>query len=187
MVRPYTCVNYDILLQMRSFLHDLDRRGVRGDVVEAGCWRGGCGAFMAAVAPHRTVRLYDSFDVFPPLKAEDGTYAQKLNIDVATEADVQAVSDTLQVKPVVTRRFFKDLETFSGHIALLRLDGDLYDSTMDALNAFYDAVVPGGYIVIDDFDFPGCRMALYDFFAERRIAPRINPGGRFANAYFVKE
>ncbi|KMW58587.1 Macrocin-O-methyltransferase [Candidatus Rhodobacter oscarellae] len=53
-------------------------------------------------------------------------------------------------------------------MALLRLDGDLYESTMDALTALYDKVCPGGIVIIDDWGvLPPCRKAVQDFFAGR--------------------
>lgn len=59
-------------------------------------------------------------------------------------------------------------------IAILRLDGDYYGSTMDALDALYDRVVCGGYIIIDDYgDFASCRNAVADFCAKRRLSPDI--------------
>lgn len=43
-------------------------------------------------------------------------------------------------------------------LAVLRLDGDLYESIMDGLNALYDKVSPGGFIIVDDYgDFEPCR------------------------------
>jgi macrocin-O-methyltransferase TylF-like protien len=49
-------------------------------------------------------------------------------------------------------------------LALLRLDGDLYESTMDALSALYRKVVPGGFVIIDDYgDFEPCRRAIHEF------------------------
>jgi O-methyltransferase len=56
-------------------------------------------------------------------------------------------------------------------IALLRLDGDLYESTMDALTALYDKVVDGGFVLVDDYgDFPPCRKAVDEFRQQRGIA-----------------
>lgn len=50
-------------------------------------------------------------------------------------------------------------------LAVLRLDGDMYESTMDALNALYHKVSPGGFIIVDDYGLPEdtCRNAIHDF------------------------
>jgi O-methyltransferase len=59
-------------------------------------------------------------------------------------------------------------------LCLLRLDGDLYESTIDALNALYDKVVPGGFIVVDDYgDFEPCRTAIHEFRQSREITDPI--------------
>jgi hypothetical protein len=53
---------------------------------------------------------------------------------------------------------------------VLRLDGDLYESTMDALVALYDRVSPGGFVIVDDYHgWPVCKKAVDEFRAERGI------------------
>ena len=72
-------------------------------------------------------------------------------------------------------------------IAVLRLDGDWYESTKVCLNELFDRVVNGGVIVIDDYgDWEGCKKAIDEFFEERKILPflhHIDKGGR----YFFKQ
>ena len=58
-------------------------------------------------------------------------------------------------------------------LAVLRLDGDLYASTMQALDALYDRLSVGGYVIIDDFSLPTCRRAVEDFRRARTIADPI--------------
>jgi O-methyltransferase len=48
-------------------------------------------------------------------------------------------------------------------LAVLRLDGDMYESTMVALTALYPRVSPGGYVIIDDYALAGCKTAVHDF------------------------
>jgi hypothetical protein len=63
-----------------------------------------------------------------------------------------------------------------GPIAVLRLDGDWYESTRTCLEGLWDAVVPGGYVIIDDYGtFTGCRRAVDEFLAARGVAPRLIP------------
>jgi hypothetical protein len=54
-------------------------------------------------------------------------------------------------------------ETETGPIAILRLDGDLYESTKVCLEALYERVVPGGFIIIDDYALKGCKTAVHEF------------------------
>ncbi|MEK6632595.1 MAG: TylF/MycF/NovP-related O-methyltransferase, partial [Nitrospirota bacterium] len=48
-------------------------------------------------------------------------------------------------------------------LAVLRLDGDLYESTMEALVALYPKVSAGGFVIVDDYGLPTCRAAIEDF------------------------
>jgi O-methyltransferase len=58
-------------------------------------------------------------------------------------------------------------------IAVLRLDGDMYGSTMDALTALYDKVSEGGFVIIDDYVLDPCRQAVHDFRDARGIEDEI--------------
>jgi len=61
-----------------------------------------------------------------------------------------------------------------GRLSILRLDGDLYSSTMDALTSLYPKLSAGGYVIIDDYhSWPACRRAVTDFLSKSRIAPDI--------------
>ena len=54
-------------------------------------------------------------------------------------------------------------------IALLRLDGDLYESTKVCLEALYPVLMPGGALIIDDYPLPGCRQAVDEYFDDRKV------------------
>jgi O-methyltransferase len=55
-------------------------------------------------------------------------------------------------------------------IALLHIDADWYESVKLALDTFYDQVVPGGFVVVDDYNvWEGCNRALADFLDERQL------------------
>ena len=59
-------------------------------------------------------------------------------------------------------------------LAVLRLDGDLYHSTMDALQNLYHKVSKGGYVIVDDYhSWPGCKQAVTDFLNENSLSPDI--------------
>src|SRR5262249_9037400 len=63
-----------------------------------------------------------------------------------------------------------------GPIAVLRLDVDFYESTRTCLEALYDAVIPNGLIIIDDYGtFEGCRLATSEFLAKRGMPLEILP------------
>ncbi len=59
-------------------------------------------------------------------------------------------------------------------LAVIRLDGDLYESTTDALAALYPKLSPGGFVIVDDYGaFEPCRRAVDDYRATRGIDDAI--------------
>ena len=77
---------------------------------------------------------------------------------------------------VITQGYFNDTlpHTAVDKIAFLRLDGDLYESTRDALRYLYDKVVVGGYIYVDDYhSFAGCKLAVSEFLRDRKLTPML--------------
>jgi hypothetical protein len=75
-------------------------------------------------------------------------------------------SDRVRIHPGWFQDTLPKAQSELGPIALLRLDGDFYESTRVALESLYQLVVPGGVVVIDDYGhFPGCREATNEFLA----------------------
>jgi O-methyltransferase/8-demethyl-8-(2,3-dimethoxy-alpha-L-rhamnosyl)tetracenomycin-C 4'-O-methyltransferase len=60
-------------------------------------------------------------------------------------------------------------------IAVLRLDGDMYESTIQALDALYHKVSYGGFVIVDDYVLPPCAQAITDFRAKHGIGSTILP------------
>jgi O-methyltransferase len=159
---------------------------IPGDVVECGVYRGGSAATMARVATHsrfpRTVWLFDSFQGMPPATEADGPGAAdwvgKLSYDSRKVQKLlgQTGSDLSRVR--IVEGFFAD--TFPTvnipQIALLNVDSDWYESVKICLEKFYDCVVPGGFISMDDYgSWPGCRLAVDEFFKKRGLSWKIHP------------
>jgi hypothetical protein len=72
-------------------------------------------------------------------------------------------------------------------IALLRLDGDWYESTKICIEGFYSKVVSGGYVVIDDYGtFAGCRQAIHEFLDSNGLKPTLRMSDNGC-AYFRKD
>ena len=61
-----------------------------------------------------------------------------------------------------------------GQLAVMRLDGDLYESTMDVLDALYARLSPGGFIIIDDYSLESCKQAVHDFRGRHDITEAIH-------------
>lgn len=160
------------------------RERIPGDVIEAGVWRGGAAIFMRAALwaygdETRTVWVADSFEGLPKPSeniAVDAGYDLSGVVDLAVS--VEEVRENflrygwLDERVRFLKGWFKDTLPSApiGSISLLRADGDLYESTMDILNALYEKVSPGGYVVIDDYGaWPPCRTAVDEFRAKHGI------------------
>ena len=165
-----------------------------GDFIETGVWRGGACIFMRAIlkaygVTDRSVWVADSFAGVPAPSPD------KYPADVPTEfysqfftANELAVSME-QVQDHFSRyglldgqvRFLKGWfsETLASapieSLAVARLDGDLYESTMDALVALYPKLSRGGFVIIDDYYLPNCGKAVQDFRNQHGITDEIIP------------
>lgn len=155
------------------------REGVPGDLIETGVWRGGTTILMRAILAARgdtTRRVYvaDSFRGLPPPNVAD--YPQDEGLDLSTEPQLAVSLDEvianfqryglLDEQVQFLEGWFKDtLPGVRGRTwAVLRLDGDLYESTMDALTNLYDGLSPGGFVIVDDYGaYLSCRQAVHDF------------------------
>lgn len=210
---PYTMLSYSALCEMYDVIRRVDKSSVPGAIVEMGCWSGGCGAFMSWTtkknASDRQVWLFDSFEGLPELAEEDSEWAKRADLKIkekdqkeiksigsysTTEEKVQMALKALDAteKVHVVKGWFQNsvpgVQSQIGPIAVLRLDGDLYESTKYCLEALYDQVSPNGIIVIDDYHLEGCRRALYEFFYTRNISPNVHNNNLFGGrAFFVKK
>lgn len=175
------------LSYLRSAVETLLDQCIPGDLVECGVWRGGSAMMMAGVLAarrigNRAVWLADSFQGLPVM---DGTEDCSDMVTTLNESG-------LAVSEATVRASFEELGLMSDQIrflpgwfcdtlpaapiekiALLRLDGDHYSSTWDALSALYDRVVPGGFVIIDDYALPRCAEAVDEFRAAHGISEPV--------------
>jgi hypothetical protein len=157
---------------------------IAGDLIECGVWRGGSCIFMAGYARayglnERRILVADSFEGLPAptLPHDSGLDLSKerfpeLAVSLETVRENFAAYGLDGLNVVYLKGWFKDTlnEAPTDRIAVLRLDGDLYESTMDILKALYDKVALGGAIIVDDYGaIPGCRRAVADFFWSRGL------------------
>jgi O-methyltransferase len=162
------------------------RESVNGDFVEAGIWRGGCGILMRAVLAAfsdktRSVWLFDSFEGLPtpdaesyPLDKDDPhwTLAPYLGVSLEQVKSNFARYELLDERIKFIKGWFRDTITCAemDSISVLRLDGDMYESTWLGLSHLYPKVSPGGFIVIDDYGaLPNCKTAVDEFRAKYSI------------------
>jgi hypothetical protein len=187
-VRSHTMLGVERLFSLFTYARELCVEDRVGAVVECGVAGGGSAALLAGVvARHskrpRKVFACDSFAGLPvpgPFDRHDGQEAAALGWSGGTCAApvesllgaCRAIGAGAVVEPV--RGFFAEslpaVRGRIGPIALLHLDGDWYESTHAVLDNLFDQVVEGGRIQIDDYGFwEGCRRAVEEFQAERRL------------------
>lgn len=185
----HTMVGLKRLGNLRYCLEQALADGVPGDFVETGVWRGGASIFARAVlAAHevadRTVWLADSFQGMPEVNRDQypGDHAMNLHkcndvLGVPLEQVKQhfAAYGLLDEQVRFLPGWFRDTLPTAPvrRIAVLRLDGDFYESTMDALVHLYPKLSPGGFAIIDDYLLPGCRKAVHDYRDEHGITDEL--------------
>ncbi|MCB0935905.1 MAG: TylF/MycF family methyltransferase [Mycobacterium sp.] len=188
-----TMIGMQRLTSLQHCVETVLQEDVPGDLVECGVWRGGASILMRAVLAaygdeKRNVWLCDSFEGVPP-PDEENYEADKLprfNLGLHHAAPILAVTQD-QVKANFERygllddqvRFipgwFKDTlhKAPIEQISVLRLDGDLYESTIQALEPLYPKLSPGGFCIIDDYNLEGCRKAVADYRSQHGITAEI--------------
>jgi len=159
---------------------------IPGDIIETGVWRGGASLLAAKVVElmcdQRVIHMADSFKGIPAAPADLKHYSGWLKdssasrIAILNDNSIEKVQrDTalfgidpkrVQFVPGWFNESLPALTKQHPHLrfSVMRLDGDTYYSTMDALEALYAQLSPGGFIIIDDFvDWRGCRTAVDEF------------------------
>lgn len=173
----------------RNLLVANEHRHVKGCVIECGVWRGGMSAGIAEVlGPDRKYFLFDSFEGLPPATAMDGEHAKAWQEDTQSptyfdncSAPVDFAEHAMKLSgardyELVKGWFDQTLPGFSppGPIAILRLDGDWYESTLVVLEALFKHLSPGGIVIVDDYyAWDGCSRAVHDFFSRHQLTARI--------------
>jgi O-methyltransferase len=167
------------LHHLRACVEAVVRERIAGDLIETGVWRGGACMLMRAVLralgdPTRQVWVADSFAGLPkpdaekyPADAGDTLHSFKeLAVSLEQVRDNFLRYDLLDEQVMFLKGFFAD--TLPGapisQLSVLRLDGDMYESTMDAITALYPKLSVGGFCIVDDYGaVPACRMAVNDY------------------------
>jgi len=207
-IRPYTMVGRNGLLATYECTRRAEQDNVEGCLVECGIARGGSSALMALVSRDcgndRVSWLFDSFEGLPAKTEEDGNPRISNGVDRHTDklsegyclGTLDEVEELFyrtlmfrQDKVRMVKGWFQDtLPVYReqvGDIAVLRLDGDWYESTKCCLENLYEQVVDGGYVILDDYALVGCRRAVDEFFTGKEY-PDVVLDGR-GGGWFHKE
>ena len=176
--RAETMTGLRRIANARACIESTLRDDVPGDIIETGVWRGGMCIFMRGVlkahgVTDRSVWLADSFQGLPaadPVRFPEVASMHLENYDYLAIA-LDNVRHNFERYGLLDEQvrfipgwFNESLPNAPvRELAVLRLDGDLYDSTMDALEALYPKLSSGGYCIVDDYIVEVCRQAVHDY------------------------
>jgi O-methyltransferase len=174
---------------------DVLQRGVPGDLIETGAWRGGTTVFMRAVlkaygdTERTVVWVADSFQGLPEANPE--LYPADIEYAGEPHPALRALAVPMEQVQANFRRYgllddqvrflkgwFSDTLPGApiGRLAVLRLDGDMYESTMTALRWLYPKLSAGGYVIVDDYGaLRGCGEAVDDYRRQNDITEEMVP------------
>ena len=198
-VMPYSLIGSPGLEHTHDLAQDLVQRKIEGSFVECGVAQGGCAALISMVAAGeglgRSCWFFDSFEGLPDPTNQDfsegqtGQHIRPLPRGSCL-GTFEQVSQLLfekfelsREKITLVKGWFQDTLSVQaeqvGRIALLRVDGDWYESTKCCLETLYDQVSDGGQIIIDDYcSCYGAKKATNEFIQNRNIETTLVPDGR---------
>jgi O-methyltransferase len=187
--KAHTMIGRKRLSNFRQLIEISLMNGTAGDIVETGVWRGGACILARAVLDaysdnERNIWLADSFEGLPPPK--ESLYPADAGDQFHSYSELAVSLETVKknfekygllderVKFIVGW-FDQTLPTSKiSKISVLRLDGDMYESTIVALDNLYSKVSVGGFVIIDDYHVvAGCKKAVNDFAKNNRFEPQL--------------
>lgn len=192
--RAHTMIGRKRLDNLQFCIESVLRNRVEGDLIETGVWRGGATILMKAIleilnVQDRKIFVADSFeglpqpdpDKYPADRGDRHFTVDYLKVGLHEVQNNFRKYDLLDGQVIFIKGFFEDSlqeeelnKAGLDKIAVLRLDGDMYSSTIQVLNSLYDKVAVGGYIIVDDYGaVPGCRAAVDDFRRSMNISEEM--------------
>jgi hypothetical protein len=206
LVEPYTMVPRERIYTLVRAVEHVVKHGISGTLVECGVWKGGCAMAMARTlvrlgVTDRDLYFYDLFgEPWPPSTEFDvhlGVPAPELDPSITGGPDVmrytlEEVRERLLATgyPAERMHFVKGAVDKTlpadapARIAVLRLDTDLYESTLHEFEHLYPRLEPGGILIIDDYgDWSGSHKATDEYIERRQLKLhliRVDVGARMA-------
>jgi hypothetical protein len=164
--------DYARLYFLMANIEALEQNGLPGAFAELGVYKGSTAKIMHDLAPGRDLYLFDTFEGFPerhargdPRRPRSRGYAcslEEVRRFVGESATVRYCKGTF---PQTAAMVPVDV-----HFALVHLDCDLYIPTKAALEFFYPRLVPGGMLILHDYDsgyWPGVAQAADEFLFDK--------------------
>lgn len=149
------------------YYHALQVRGLSGEVAEVGVYQGGSAKLLAKTLPDKTIYLFDTFTGMPPTDPEH----DMIPAGIFAETSLGKVESFLADCPNVSFHpgWFPEtaIPIEDKRFSFVHVDGDIYQTTQDAISFFYPRMTKGGIMAFHDYvqhDCPGVREAIHDFF-----------------------
>ena len=197
-----TMVGWNRLDNIWKLLKQVVEDDISGDYIETGVWRGGASVFARAVMNmygqhHRRSFVCDSFEGLPPgdrnLDKGDKNW-DDMHWYLAIPEELAAGNfqkyGLLDHNVIFAKGFFNEtmpeIKKRAEQFSIMRLDGDMYESTVDVLYNLYDKLQVGGYVIMDDWKGFPSKTACEDFFRVHEIKPEIIPIGNLWSVYWKK-
>lgn len=201
-----TMIGMGALENLEACVREVLRAGVPGDLCETGVWRGGACIYMRALLhvhgdTERRIWACDSFEGLP--KPNEELYPQDKGSNFWEQTLAVSVDEVkgnfrkyglLDDRTVFLKGFFSDTMPTApiDRLAVLRLDGDMYESTIVVLRHLYPKLSAGGYVIIDDYGMvPECDRAVEDYRREAGVTEPIqiigHVNGKPLGAYWKKQ
>lgn len=184
----HTMIGMKRLDNLQACVENVIADNVEGDLIETGVWKGGASIFMRGLLrvyeqKSRRVFVADSFQGLP---------TPKKDLYPADAGDIHFTIDELKISLDQVKENFNAYGLLDDQViflegwfnetlpkapieklAVLRLDGDMYESTIEVLNALYKKLSIGGYLIIDDYCLNPCKQAVLDFRETHDITEKI--------------
>jgi O-methyltransferase len=179
-----TMIGLNRLNNIENCIYSIVNDNIEGDMIEAGVWRGGASILMRAILKElnitdKKVWVADSFKGLPKpaseYPADKGNRLHAKNIFKVSLTEVKSnflKYELLDEQVVFLEGWFKDSLPAApiNKLSLIRLDGDMYESTIQSITALYPKLSEGGYIIVDDYNaFEACQKAITDYRNQHNI------------------
>lgn len=178
---PYSMLSLDRSFMIWQFAKQ--SRTLQGDAAELGVYKGGSAKLIvkALKGSGKTVHLFDTFNGMPDVNPSIDLHKKKDFQDTSLES-VKKIFDYGD-KVIFYSGIFPDTASNlkNKKFAFIYLDADIYSSTKSGLEFFYQRLVPGGFIILDDFrgkSTPGVEKALDEFLVGKSEIPIITALGQ---------
>lgn len=194
-----TMVTKNVLNNVQYCIEECISNNIEGDFVETGVWKGGCVILANALyrehKEKRKVYCFDSFAGLPipdvenyPMDRGDNHYTlSELAVSLEDVKKNFELFYELDENVVFVKGWFRDTlpKSTINKISVLRLDGDMYESTILALDNLYPKLSIGGFCIIDDYIHRGARAAVEDYRKLHNITDKVILADTDKNAYPV--